>query len=284
MLRDQNITHHTSPSNDTSRQKEAEKHESDVLPSNSVEKLRAHHMIASGQHPDKWQAGTAEASTSRLDGQSARPKSMPDLILCKERLIELDIQEQKGILDISSNIETDNEIIEKIIPIISKRKEIISELQQKYDELHQNYNELQREYNELHQEYTIFGEGYQRLNEFLKEQVKSDQKKQEKIRKIQEERYSLLEAKSQNEREILKLRKNLADQQKQADQEKNDLEKTIQELQLRLAIKQDDRLASTSETSFIEKGEASSSPTGCEVVEGHAEQKLLETLECGKRY
>ncbi len=40
--------------------------------SNNVEKLRAHHMIASGQHPDKWQAGTAKASTSGLDGQSTR--------------------------------------------------------------------------------------------------------------------------------------------------------------------------------------------------------------------
>ena len=280
MLRDQNITHNTSPSNDASRQKEAEKHESGASPSNIVEKLRAHHMIASGQHPDKWQAGTAEASTSELDGQSARQKSMSDLILCKERLIELDIQEQNKILDIYTNVETYDNIIENIVPIISERKEIVSDLQQKYDE-------IQREYNELHQEYTILGEGYQRLNGFLKEQIKSDQKKQEKIRKLQEERYSLLEAKSQNEREILKLRQNLADQQKQAYQEKKDLEKTIQELQQRLAIKQEDSVTSTSRTSSLEKGEtsgtsplekgeASSSPTGCEVVEGYAEQKLRE--------
>ncbi len=223
---------------------------SGALPSNIVEKLRAHHMIASGQHPDKWQAGTAEASTSELDGQSARQNSMPDLILCKERLIELDIQEQKKILGISANVETDDDIIEKIIPIIIERKEIVSELQQKYDE-------IQREYNELHQEYTIIGEGYQRLNGFLKEQIKSDQNKQEKIRKLQEEKYSLLETKSQNEREILKLRQILTDQQKQAYQEKKDLEKTIHELQQRLAIKQEDSVTSTSRTSSLEKGETS---------------------------
>ena len=62
----------TSPSNDASRQKEAEKHSPEASPSNSAERLRAHHMIASGQNPREWQAGTAEASTSGLDGQSAR--------------------------------------------------------------------------------------------------------------------------------------------------------------------------------------------------------------------
>jgi hypothetical protein len=257
MLHDQNITHNTSPSNDANCQKEAENHSLEASPSNIVEKLRAHHMIASGQHPDKWQAGTTEASSSELDRPSARQQDISDISLYKERLIKLDIQEQKEILDMSANIEVDNDIIEKIIPIMGERKRIISKLQQKYDKLHQNYNELQREYNELHQEYTILGEGYQKLNEFLKEQVKSDQKKQEKIQKLQEERYSLLDEKSQNEREILKLRQNLADQQKQADQEKKDLEKTIQELQQRLAIKQEDSVTSTSATSPLEKGEAS---------------------------
>ncbi len=55
----------------TRHQKEVEQHSPETSASNSVEKLRAHHLIARGQHPDKWQASAAEGSTSGLDRQSA---------------------------------------------------------------------------------------------------------------------------------------------------------------------------------------------------------------------
>jgi tRNA A-37 threonylcarbamoyl transferase component Bud32 len=55
----------------TRHQNEVEQHLPETSASKKVQELRAHHMIAGGQHPDKWQAGTAEASTSGLDRQSA---------------------------------------------------------------------------------------------------------------------------------------------------------------------------------------------------------------------
>lgn len=55
----------------TRRQNEVEQHLPETSSPKKVQELRAHHLITSGQHPNKWQAGTAEASTSGLDRQSA---------------------------------------------------------------------------------------------------------------------------------------------------------------------------------------------------------------------
>ncbi len=65
----------------THRQKEVEQHSPETSASKKVQELRAHHMIAGGQHPDKWQAGTAEASTSGLDRQSAIREESDDELL-----------------------------------------------------------------------------------------------------------------------------------------------------------------------------------------------------------
>jgi tRNA A-37 threonylcarbamoyl transferase component Bud32 len=65
----------------TRRQKEVEQHSPETSASKKVQELRAHHMIAGGQRPDKWQAGTAEASTSGLDRQSTIREESDDKLL-----------------------------------------------------------------------------------------------------------------------------------------------------------------------------------------------------------
>jgi predicted nucleic acid-binding Zn-ribbon protein len=192
-----------SPDNANERYHDRTKQQSQDTSSNNIS-LRQY-MRMFGRQNDQ-QARTNEAPTSGLDGQSARQKCMSDINVREEKLVELEAQERMEILNISIENGIDDEIIQKVNPIMEARRKIIDELQQKHNELQQEHNELQKEYNEIHQEYTILGEEWQKLNEFLKEQIKSDQEKQEKIRTIQQERYSLLEEKGENERELRRLR------------------------------------------------------------------------------